>query len=66
MKKRVLSILMCLTLAVTSLVGCGGGAEEGTTTENTETTTETTETTTETTEEDVTINEAAIETAYVR
>ena len=64
MKKRVLSILMCLTLAVTSLVGCGGGAEEGTTTENTETTTETTETTTETTEEDVTINVAAIETAY--
>ena len=37
MKKRLLSILLCLTLAATSLVGCGGGAaEEGTTTETTE------------------------------
>ena len=27
MKKRLLSILLCLTLAATSLVGCGGGAD---------------------------------------
>ena len=61
MKKRLFSILMCLTLAATSLVGCGGGAtEEGTTTETTTENTETTETTTE----DVTISVAAIETAY--
>ena len=52
MKKRLLSSLVCLTVAATSLIGCGNAATTTTTdsTASTETKTEATETTTAATE----------------
>ncbi|WP_292186683.1 hypothetical protein [Butyrivibrio sp.] len=47
MKKRILSTLVCLTVAATTIIGCGSQAPATTDTPATETKTEATETKTE-------------------